>query len=136
MGIDLGSVHTGIAFCDNNKFLAYPFCVIKEKNSKSLSQKISCIIEENKIELAILGFPKNMDGSIGPSAEYVMKFHNILSVYTTIEIKLWDERLTTVSAIKNFRYLNKKFKKFKNKIDSSAACFLLQSYLDHLNFNS
>ena len=136
MGIDLGSVRTGISLCDKDNILAYPFCLIKGNDLSFISKEIAKISKENHVERIIIGNPKNMDGTIGQSARNVQKFKEILSKYLDIEILLWDERLTTVSAQRNFASLNIKSRKYKKNIDEAAATILLQSYIDfYKSFN-
>ena len=73
MSVDFGKVRTGLAICDKNEILASPLCVIKEKNEETLAQKIAEKIREAGAESIVIGLPKNMDGSIGESAERVQK---------------------------------------------------------------
>ena len=138
MGIDLGAARTGISLCDKDNILAYPFCLIEENNLNVISEKVANISKENNVERIIIGNPKNMNGSIGNSAENILKFKEILTRYLDIDILLWDERLTTVSAQRNFASLNIKSKKYKKKIDEEAATIILQSYIDFykkINYN-
>lgn len=130
MGIDLGSVRTGISLCDEKEVLAYPLCVIKEPNLNVLADKVHDICKERKVARIVIGYPKNMNGTIGESAKRSETFKSLISDIETI---LWDERLTTVCSQRIFMNLNINSKKQKkrNIIDSSASTLLLQSYLDY-----
>ena len=102
MGIDLGDAHTGISLCDFSQTLAYPLCTINEKNKNLLAKKVVKIVFDENVESIVLGYPRNMDGSIGDRARKVSKFKRILKKKIDMKIILWDERLTTVEAMKNF----------------------------------
>ena len=130
MGIDLGSVRTGISLCDKDNILAYPFCLIKSNDLSFIAEEVTDISKKNNVEKIVIGNPKNMNGSIGEKSRNSQKFRKILSRYLNIEIILWDERLTTVFAQRNFASLNIKSKKYKKNIDEAAATVLLQSYID------
>ena len=130
MGIDLGSVRTGISLCDKCNILAYPFCLIKSSNLDFIAKEVASISKKNKVERIVIGNPKNMNGSTGEKSRNSQEFRRILSGYLNIKILLWDERLTTVHAQKNFTSLNIKSKKYKKNIDEAAATILLQSYID------
>ena len=134
MGIDLGDARTGISLCDKNEILTYPLCTIEEKNKNKLVEKISNLLCEKSVELVVLGYPKNMNGSIGERAKIVSKFKISLQKKIKIDVILWDERLTTVSAQRNFADANIKSKKYKKNIDSASACLILQNYLDFRHF--
>lgn len=137
MAIDLGEVRTGLAVCDKNEILASPLCTITEKNLNKLSNKIIEKISETNSELIILGLPLNMNGSYGQSAHKIIKFKEILSKKININIILWDERRTTVSAISYLNELDIRNKKRKSIIDSLSASIILENYLNfkHNNIN-
>lgn len=131
MGVDLGSVRTGISLCDANETLAYPLCVIKESDLNILSHRVYDICKEQKVAKIVIGYPKNMNGTIGQSAKRSEEFKSLIP--SDIKTILWDERLTTVYSQKNFLNLNINSRKQKkrNIIDSSASTFLLQDYLNY-----
>lgn len=139
IGVDLGLVRTGVALCDASEILAYPFCLIEESNKHKLVERLVEIVEKKQITTAVVGLPKNMDGSLGKSAIYVKNiFHNFKrSVKKEIEFILWDERLSTASTIKNFNEAKIFGKKRKKFVDSFSASNILQNYLDfkHSFFN-
>ena len=132
MGIDLGDATTGISVCDENQILAYPLCIIEEKNKNKLCEKIHSICIENSINLIILGNPINMNGTSGKRAVIVKNFQNQLFQRTKIKIILQDERLSTVLAKRCFLSANVSSKKYKKRIDSASACLILQNYLDSI----
>ena len=98
ISVDFGKVRTGLAICDKNEILASPLCLIKEKNENTLVQKISEKAKEHRAECIVIGLPKNMDGSIGESAQRVQQFAEILKLHLNLPVILWDERKTTVTA--------------------------------------
>lgn len=131
MSIDYGKARTGLAICDKEEMLAFPLDVINEKNPEILCEKISKKISENKIEKVVFGLPKNMDGSLGESAQKVKEVAEILRSKIGIEIDFWDERQTTVSAHAYLNTTNTRGKKRKSIIDAVSAVIILENYLNY-----
>ncbi len=131
ISVDLGLVRTGLAICDKSEILAFPLSLIVEKNREILAKKVAELAFSRKAQLIIVGLPKNMDGTFGESSKNANVFCKTLKRYTDLEIKLWDERLTTVSASANLNETNTRGKKRKNIIDTVSATIILQNYLDY-----
>lgn len=130
MAIDLGKARTGLAVCDKNEILASPIGTIQEKDDKKLILKILENLTSCKAEMAIIGLPKNMDGSLGESAERAKKFADILREKIDIPINLWDERRTTIAAHNYLNQTNTRGKKRKSIIDTLSASIILENYLE------
>ena len=130
MAIDLGKARTGLAICDKNEILASPIGTIQEKDDEKLILKILENLTSCKAEMAIIGLPKNMDGSLGESAERAKKFADILREKIDIPINLWDERRTTIAAHNYLNQTNTRGKKRKNIIDTLSASIILENYLE------
>lgn len=136
IGVDFGEAKTGVAICDKNQILAYPVCTIREKDYDELAKKIADLSKSYGAKRVVLGYPKNMNGTVGNSAQSVHLLEKKLhKTDPKLEIILWDERLTTVFAQKNFAILGKKSLKYKHQIDEASACLILQNYLDYLKSN-
>lgn len=131
MAIDYGKARTGLAICDKKEILSFPFGVIEEKDMEILCKKITEKINESKTELVVIGLPKNMDGSLGESAERVKKLGEKLKSISKINIDFWDERKTTVTAHEYLNQTNTRGKKRKSIIDAVSATIILQNYLDY-----
>jgi len=130
LGLDLGTKSLGISITDKTNTLVNPLKVIKFafEEYSSVLQELKEIISEYNIKLVVLGFPKNMDGSIGFAGNRSLKFKELLE-NNGIKVELVDERLTTKSAEDIIHLNNDNVKNTKNKIDSIAACIILESYL-------
>lgn len=130
LAVDLGKARTGLAICDKTEFLASPLEQISERNMDVLSDKIANIVKEKAVELIVLGLPKNMDGSEGESALNAREFGKTLSEKTGLEVKMQDERGTTITAHNYLNATNTRGKKRKGVVDSVAATIILQNFLD------
>lgn len=130
MAVDLGKARTGIAASDKTEYLAYPVEVISEYNRERLLAKVADKARELKAELVVVGLPKNMDGSEGESARNAREFAEKLSEEIDSEVRLWDERCTTITAHGYMNDTNTRGKKRKAVIDEVAAVVILQSFLD------
>lgn len=130
MSIDYGDVRTGIAFCDVNETLAYPYTVIKENYLPKLVNKIAEVIEKEQPEKIVIGLPRNMDGSYGYRCDECKNLGEELSKIVNLPIDFQDERLTTVIADQVLMENNVHGKKKKQNIDAVSATEILQLYID------
>ncbi len=130
LSVDYGDKRTGIAVCDKFEMLASPVCVLTEWNAETLADKIISIANEKKAEEIVVGLPRNMDGSKGFRADACEALGELLKEKSTIPIKFWDERLTTVSAHRILSENNVRGKKRKAVVDAVAAEIILQNYID------
>lgn len=131
MSVDLGDARTGIAICDKLELLASPVCVISETDRDRLLEKVTDQAKEIGAELIVVGYPKNMDGSVGDRAQKSDEFAKKLSQSTGITTELWDERQTTITATNYLNTTNTRGKKRKAVIDAVAAVVILESYLNY-----
>jgi putative Holliday junction resolvase len=129
MAVDFGDARTGLAVCDKSEFLASPLSVIQEKDFDECIRKTAFAVSENGIEEVVVGYPKNMNGTIGERAEKCSLFAEKLGELINVPVKLWDERCTTVSAHNYLNQTNTRGKKRKAVIDAVAATIILESYL-------
>lgn len=135
LGLDLGSKTLGIATSDFTETIATTLKTLyfKDENYDSLLEPLEEIISENKIDKIVLGFPKNMDNTIGQRAEITLDFKEKLEKRFQIEVILEDERLTSVISNQVLIAADLSRKKRKKKVDGVAAVLILQSYLDRKN---
>lgn len=129
MSVDLGKARTGIAVSDSGESFAFPKGVITEYNTEKLIEKICVFAKELKSELIVVGLPKNMDGSLGWRAEECSSIAEQIKKKSNIEVVLWDERCTTVSAHTALNFTDTKGKKRKQVVDAVAAVIILEDYL-------
>jgi len=131
LGIDLGEARIGLAISDELGMLAHPLETILVKQIADPLVHIAQIIEQKKIEAVVIGLPRNMNGSYGPAAEKAKTFaKQLLDKIQHCEIKLWDERLTSVAAQKALHASGRNVKQSRAVIDQVAAQMILQSWLD------
>ena len=129
MAVDYGDVRTGLAVCDKNEILASPVAVITESDRERLIEKIIYYARERQAEAFVVGLPKNMDGSEGFRAEACREFAGMLAEKSGLEIQMYDERLTTVSAHNALNATNTRGKKRKAVVDAVSAVMILEDYM-------
>jgi putative Holliday junction resolvase len=133
LGIDYGDKRIGIAISDELQAFAHPYRTLLF--DLQLLREIRKIVEQEDVAGIVVGLPKNMDGTLGPSAAKAQAFAERLAAeLVPIEIRLWDERLTTVEAQKALHLAGKSARKSRKIIDQVAAQILLQNYLDWLRW--
>ena len=133
MGLDYGSKNVGVAVCDPLGYTAQAVETIvrKEENKfRETFRRIEELAREFEITSIVLGYPKNMDGSVGERARKTEEFKDMLERRTGFPVILWDERLTTVEANGILRESGVPASERKKVIDQVAAGIILQSYLD------
>lgn len=130
LGVDLGKARTGIAVSDVGERLASPVGTITEYVAQRLLPKIADVAREQKAEMIVVGHPRNMDGSRGDSARRAEDLAAQLGELTGLPVQLWDERMTTVSAIGYLNQNDVRGKKRKQVVDTVAATIILQDFLD------
>jgi putative Holliday junction resolvase len=135
MGLDFGSVTVGVAISDELLITAQGIETIRRKYETKLRQtlaRIETLIQEYGVEKIVLGYPKNMNNTLGERAVKSEEFADTLRRRTGLEVVLWDERLTTIAAHQTLELGNVNRKDRKEVIDKIAAVLILQGYLDFL----
>lgn len=135
MGLDFGSKTVGVAISDALKLTAQGIETIERKSENKLRQtlaRIETMISEYEVELIVLGFPKNMNNTVGERGEKTLEFKDMLERRSGLPVVLWDERLTTVEAERTLIESDVRRENRKKYIDKIAAVFILQGYLDSL----
>lgn len=130
LGVDYGEARTGVAVSDGLNLTAQGVKTIFGRNPEKVATEVSELVKEYDAKLVVVGLPKNMDNSIGFRGEATIEFVEILKKHINCEIEFWDERLSTVSAIRVLNETNTRGNKRKNVVDTVAACIILQNYID------
>ena len=131
LGIDLGAARVGLALADDLGMLAHPLETVNVKAAGDLAAYVAGVMRREKVEVVVIGLPRNMDGSHGPAAAKTREFGEKLAAKAPgCEIRYWDERLTSVAAQKALHEMGRNVKKSRPVIDQVAAQMILQGYLD------
>jgi putative Holliday junction resolvase len=133
LGLDVGERTIGVAMSDPLGYTAQGINTIRRKNLAIDLAEIRKICDEYTVESIVLGLPKNMNGTIGPSGEKAIELSKILEEELHVPVKLWDERLTTVAAHKAMIEGDLSRAKRKKIVDKIAAIYILQGYLDSIS---
>ncbi|OOM13614.1 Holliday junction resolvase RuvX [Clostridium saccharobutylicum] len=133
LGLDVGSKTIGVAVSDPLGFTAQGLTTIKRTNKEKDIEEVKKFCDEYNVEVIVIGLPKNMNGTIGPSGEITMAFGELIKEKLNIEIKFWDERLTTVAAHKAMLEADLSRSKRKKIVDKIASTYILQGYLDMIS---
>ena len=130
MAVDLGDARTGLAVSDAGGLIVGDAWIIKEWDAGKIADTIVREAESRQVGRIVLGYPKNMDGTVGPRAEKSEQFAALLKAKTEIPVVLWDERRTTVDAHRILSDSGVHGKKRKNTVDAVAATLILEGYLN------
>ena len=136
LGLDYGSKTVGVAVSDPLGLTAQGVETIWRKQENKLRQtlaRLEELISEYQVERIVLGYPKNMNNTIGERAEKSLEFQQMLERRTGLPVIMWDERLTTVEANRTLMEASVRRENRKQYMDKLAAVFILQGYLDSLS---
>ena len=132
LAVDFGEVRTGLAISDASRFLASGIGNVKVGGIDKTAAEVARIAKEKGAVAAVVGLPRNMDGSEGARADRCRDFARRLSACAEIPVAMTDERLTTVAASRYLNETDTRGGKRKNIIDSLSAEIILQNTLDRL----
>lgn len=131
LALDYGTKRIGVALSDATRTLASPVPFIPNQAFPKIKGIINALVAKENVTLIVIGMPRNMDGSYGPSAQLVTDFvAKLKAAGVTVPIKPLDERLTTVQASRQLHDAGRNTRQQRELVDSASAAVLLQSYLD------
>ncbi|AOV09196.1 Holliday junction DNA helicase RuvA [Sporosarcina ureilytica] len=135
MGLDVGSKTIGVAISDALGWTAQGIetISINETEGKFGLERIRELISEYKVNEFVIGYPKNMNNTVGPRGEASEHYADLLKENFNLPVTLWDERLTTMAAERTLIEADVSRKKRKQVIDKMAAVMILQGFLDRKN---
>ena len=137
MGLYYGSKTVGVAISDPLGYTAQGIEIIRREKETKLRQtlaRIEALIKEYEVDSIVLGFPKNMNNTIGDRAEKSLEFKEMLEKRTGLSVVMWDERLTTVEANRTLMEGKVRREDRSKYVDMLAAVYILQGYLDSKSF--
>ncbi|ACA41346.1 Putative Holliday junction resolvase [Lysinibacillus sphaericus C3-41] len=135
MGLDVGSKTVGVAVSDALGWTAQGIETVKidEANGEFGIDRIAELVKEYAITQFVVGFPTNMNNTVGPRGEASENYKKLLEETFSLPVTLWDERLTTMAAERMLIEADVSRRKRKQVIDKMAAVMIVQGYLDSKN---
>lgn len=132
LGLDLGEKTIGVASCDPDRRVATPVETIRRVKFTADAARLVVLARERAAVGLVLGLPLNMDGSEGPRAQSTRAFARNLQRTLDLPLAFWDERLSTSAMERELVALDVSRARRAQKIDESAAAFILQGAIDRL----
>ena len=133
IGVDYGDARVGIAASDLLGITAQGLDTLNEKDPERVVEHLCTLAKDLSAAEFVVGFPKNMNGTVGERGEKTQKFAELLEERSKLPVKLWDERLTSSAAHNVLAEANVSGKNRKNAVDKIAAVMILQGYMDSKN---
>ncbi|GAB6933989.1 Holliday junction resolvase RuvX [Calditerricola satsumensis] len=130
MGLDVGERTIGVAVSDELGLTAQGVAVIRRTSKEADVAALQRLIEQYGVTAIVVGLPRNMNGTLGPTGERCQAFARFLEKRLTLPVHLWDERLTTVLAERTLLEADLSRRRRKQVVDKVAAAVMLQGYLD------
>jgi putative holliday junction resolvase len=128
--LDLGKVRIGLAVNDELGLMAHPRAALDARDRRALYAVLAEFAREETIELFLIGIPLDRDGAVGPAARKAETFAEQVKLATGCQVEFFDERLTTTEAHRRLREGGHNARSSRSKVDSAAACLMLQAWLD------
>ena len=135
LGIDFGTRRIGLALSDPTGTLASPLPFLENTGVKQVVSKLKQMVADQQIATIVVGLPRNMDGTYGPSAQKVQAFVTQIQPEISAKIITQDERLTTSQASRDLAQMGLSQRELRKKVDSSSATLILQQFLDRARLN-
>jgi putative Holliday junction resolvase len=132
LALDLGARRIGVAVSDPLGFTAQGLETIQRGNHRGDMETLQRLTKQYEVGMVLVGQPLNMSGTSGVQAQKAEFFAEQLQKRLGIDVKLWDERLTTAEAQRVLKLSGVSLEKRKAAIDRMSAVILLQSYLDRV----
>jgi putative Holliday junction resolvase len=136
IGVDLGEKTIGLALSDVNRTIASPLETLPRGKFKIDAGKLLALAAKFGVGGLVVGLPKNMDGSEGPSAQSARAFVRNLAQLTDLAITFWDERLSTAAVERTRIEADASRRRRDEVVDKVAAAYILQGALDRLGYGS
>lgn len=137
MSLDVGTKTIGVATSDLLMMIAGGVETIRRTSLQKDFERIAQLIKEHEVDTIVVGYPKNMNGSVGERAQMCEEFaEELRQRFPDLKVVLWDERLSTVAAEKVLVDADMRRKKRRQVIDMMAAVVILQNYLDSRQIRS
>ena len=130
LGLDVGEKWIGVAISDETFTIATPLETIERTSNKEAYDKIHDLIEKYDVEKIVVGLPKNMNNTLGPTCQMVQKFSEKLKNKFRLELVYVDERMTTLMAKDVLMEASVRRENRKKYVDKIAAAFILKTYMD------
>ena len=130
LGLDIGSKRIGLALSDELGITAQGLPTLTRTTLGNDIRKLLEIANQHDVKKIVIGLPKNMNGTLGKSAEQVLTFIQEMKVKTAIPVDVWDERLSTVAVTRTLVSANVSRRRRKEVVDKLAAVYILQGFLD------
>ncbi|HEY7678148.1 MAG TPA: Holliday junction resolvase RuvX [Candidatus Methylomirabilis sp.] len=131
LGVDYGEATIGLAVSDETGLIAQGLRALRRRGVGADLETIAGLARDREVGAIVVGHPKNMDGTIGPSAQAAEAFARALGDLTGLPIHLWDERLSTRQAEREMIHAGVRRAKRRAALDVAAATLILQGFLDH-----
>ncbi|WP_287129120.1 Holliday junction resolvase RuvX [Candidatus Cyanaurora vandensis] len=130
LGLDVGSKRIGVAGCDGTGLIATGLTTVQRRRLDVDFAQLRDLATHRQAEALVVGLPRNMNGTLGPQAEKVQHFGDLLGQRLGLPVHYEDERLTTVQAKRSLLAQNLPALKRRALVDQQAACFILQQWLN------
>jgi len=130
LALDVGDRRVGVAVSDPSGRLARPLTIIVRRSKREDFAKIARLVEEQSATGLVVGYPLNMDDTVGPQARRVQRYADALRQALSLPVILWDERLSSAEAADRLRAAAGSRRRRRMYLDDAAAAVILQEYLD------
>jgi putative Holliday junction resolvase len=130
MALDVGGRRIGVALSDPTRVLASPLTTLRAEPRERALGEIAALVRRHEVVEVVVGLPLTLSGEVGPQAQLIAQFAEMLKAELSIPVHLFDERLTTVAAERMMIELGMKPEQRKARIDEVAASIILQDFLD------
>ena len=128
--LDVGEKTIGLALSDGSRTIASPLETIERKKFQKDMEHLQRVVQKHAIAGLVIGYPVNMDGSLGPRTQSVRTFVSTMSKHIDLPMVLWDERMSTMAVERMMVQADLSRERRSQLVDKLAASYMLQGFLD------
>lgn len=132
LGLDVGEKTIGLALSDDSRRIATPMETIRRTKFAQDAEALQRVIKDQNVGGLVVGYPINMDGSLGPRTQSMRSFVSNLGKIIALPMLLWDERMSTMAVERAMLEADLSRQKRAERVDKLAAGYMLQGFLDSL----
>ncbi len=129
LAVDYGERRTGLAVSDEMGITAQGLKTLEPEDESEILELVARTVEDRGVETIVVGLPLNMDGTESEKCKKVREFGALLAEKTSLPVVFWDERMTSIQALRVMREMNKKTRGNNPMVDRISATLILQEYL-------
>jgi putative Holliday junction resolvase len=131
LALDWGELRIGVALSDETQLLSSPLTTLARRAGKRFPMpSFLQLVENHRPVGVVVGLPLSLDGNENLHTREARELATLVDRRTRLPVELWDERMSTVVALRSIRDQEGSTRGRREDVDALAASVVLQHFLD------